>query len=199
MDEDNVREEIAFIRNALEEGRNYARLRSPDFTVWGIAIALGYLGTYARVMHVWTVDPRLVWYVPVAAAWAFSLRNAIPGLFRRENRAPSSLMVRTLRAVWLAYGITVMTLAVLAFGAAAHPSWFDAVTAAMLGLCFFISAAVSDIGWLRGLAFGWWGAAVVLFVLRDRAEVLLAGGGFMIALLFLPGLVLWLRRPPAHG
>ena len=88
-----------------------------------------------------------------------------------------------------------MTLAVLAFSSTNHSDWFDTVTAAMLGLCFFVSGAVSGIGWLRGLAVGWWGAAVVLFVMRGQSEQLLAGGVFMLAFLFLPGLVLWLRRP----
>lgn len=191
----SLRDEIAFIKNALEEGRSYARMRSADFAVWGVAIAAGYFGTYARVIHLWSIDPRLIWYVPVGLAWAFSLRNAIPALIRRAPRTPPSPMVRTLRSVWLGYGLTVMTLAVLASSSTDHPEWFDTVTAAMLGLCFFISGAVSGIGWLRGLAVGWWGAAAVLFVMRDQTEQLLAGGVFMLAFLFLPGLVLWLRRP----
>jgi hypothetical protein len=196
---DSLREEIAFIKNALEEGRTYARMRSADFAVWGAAIAAGYFGTYAHVTHIWSADPRLIWYVPVGLAWAFSLRNTIPALIRRAPRTAPSLMVRTLRAIWLGYGLTAMTLAILAFGGANNPEWFGAVTAAMLGLCFFVTGAVSGIGWLRGLAFGWWGAAAVLFVMRHEAEQLLAGGVFMLALLFLPGLVLWLRRPDAHG
>lgn len=201
MGEDNLREEIAFIKNALEEGRSYARVRSADFAVWGAAIALGYFGTYARVTGLWSADPRIVWYVPVAAAWAFSLRDAIPALFRREARAGAapSQMVRTLRAIWFGYGMTATVLAVVAFAGSPHPDWFDAVTAAMLGLCFFASAAVSGIGWLRGLACAWWGAAAVLYLMRGEAASLLAGGGFMVALLLLPGLVLWLRRPSAHG
>ena len=85
---DSLRDEIAFIKNALEEGRNYARMRSADFAVWGAAIAAGYFGTYAHVTHLWSVDPRLIWYVPVGLAWAFSLRGAIPALIWRAPRAP---------------------------------------------------------------------------------------------------------------
>lgn len=192
---DDLREEIAFIKSALEEGRSYARMRSADFAVWGAAISAGYFGTYAHVAHLWSADPRLIWYVPVALAWAFSLRDAIPALIRGGPRTAPSLMVRTLRSIWLGYGLTATTLAVLAFTSSNHPEWFDTVTAAMLGLCFFVTGAVSGIGWLRGLAVGWWGAAVVLFIMRDQTEQLLAGGAFMLAFLFLPGLVLWLRRP----
>ncbi|MDO8289625.1 MAG: hypothetical protein Q7T44_10450 [Parvibaculum sp.] len=200
MGEDKLREEIAFIKNALEDGRDYARLRSPDFTVWGLAIALGYFGTYAHVTHLWSVDQGLIWVVPVALAWGFSLKGWIWGLLSGQRREPvSSPMIRTLRSVWLGYGITTTMIAIVAFTGTPHPDWFDTVTAGMLGLCFFISAAVSDIRWLRILAVGWWGAAILLFLIRDKPEQLLAGGFFMLALLFVPGLVLWLRRPTAHG
>jgi hypothetical protein len=49
MIEDRVREDIAFIRHAVEEGRNYATASSPDIMIWGIAVAVGYLGTCAFV------------------------------------------------------------------------------------------------------------------------------------------------------
>ena len=46
MIEDQARQDIAFIRRAIEEGGAYATARSPDMLVWGIAVAIGYLGTY---------------------------------------------------------------------------------------------------------------------------------------------------------
>ena len=49
MIEDQVREDIAFIRHAVEEGRSYATARSPEMLIWGIALAIGYFGTYAFV------------------------------------------------------------------------------------------------------------------------------------------------------
>lgn len=199
MGEDKLREEIAFIKNALEEGRTYARMRSADFAVWGAAIAFGYFGTYARVTHLWSVDPGIIWYVPVALAWAFSLRGIIWATIRREHAPASSKIVRILRSIWLGYGITATSFAVLAHGGGPPVQWLDTATSGMLGLCFFISAAVSGIGWLRGLALGWWCAAAVLYLMRNHPEQLLAGGVFMIALLLVPGLVLWLRRPQAHG
>jgi hypothetical protein len=201
MTDDNVRDDIAFIRRAMEEGRAYARLRSPEFAVWGLAIACGYFGTYARVTHLWSLDPHFIWWVPVGLAWMFTLRDAIPVWFgkkAKDEEAPT-LMVRTLRALWLGYGISATTLAVVAFSIDIHTGWFDAVTAAMLGLCFFVSAAVSDIRWLRGLAVCWWAASAVLLLMNNGPQVLLVGGAFMLVFLFVPGLVLWLRRPDAHG
>jgi len=47
--EDRAREDIAFIRRAIEEGGAYATASSPDMLVWGVAVALGYLHTYAFI------------------------------------------------------------------------------------------------------------------------------------------------------
>ena len=46
MSDHSAREDLAFIRAMLQEGRAYASFRAPDMIVWGIAIATGYLGTY---------------------------------------------------------------------------------------------------------------------------------------------------------
>ena len=54
--DDSVREDIAFIRRAVEQGRGYAGARSLDMLIWGIAVAIGYLGTYAAVRGWWRIE-----------------------------------------------------------------------------------------------------------------------------------------------
>ena len=60
---DSVREDIAFIRHAIEQGRGYAGAHSFDLLVWGIALAKGYLGTYATVTGWWRLNPNWLWAV----------------------------------------------------------------------------------------------------------------------------------------
>ena len=38
MDDDSVRDDIAFIRRAIEQGRGYAGSHSLDLLVWGVAL-----------------------------------------------------------------------------------------------------------------------------------------------------------------
>lgn len=194
MGDDRIREEIAFIRSALEEGRAYAHLRSPDFTVWGALMALGYLATYGSVTGFWSIGPGAIWWSLVALGWLFSLR----GVWNRGRReeGPS---VQALRALWLGFGVTALLFAVLPLAGSGRGEGLDVLSSGLLGLAFFVSATISRVSWLRLVAAGWWGAAIVFFLLHGRAEALLAGAGFMIVLLCLPGLVLWLRRPGAHG
>jgi len=44
--EDQVRQDIALIRRAIEEGGAYATACGPDMLVWGVAVALGYSAIY---------------------------------------------------------------------------------------------------------------------------------------------------------
>ena len=56
MIKDQAREGIAFIRRAIEEGGAYATASSPDMLIWGIALAIGYLGTYCFIRG-WSCSP----------------------------------------------------------------------------------------------------------------------------------------------
>src|SRR6266446_6104006 len=49
MIEDQAREDIAFIRRAIEEGNAYATTSGPDMLVCGVTVAIGYLGTYGFI------------------------------------------------------------------------------------------------------------------------------------------------------
>lgn len=45
MNEDAARDDIAFIRRTMEQGRRVAVTWGADTLVWGIVIAIGYFGT----------------------------------------------------------------------------------------------------------------------------------------------------------
>src|SRR5262249_20952345 len=71
---DSVREDIAFVRHAIEQGRGYAGAHSLDLLVWGVALAAGYLGTYATVTGWWLINPNWLWAVCIVLPWLYSLR-----------------------------------------------------------------------------------------------------------------------------
>ena len=79
MLEDRAREDIALIRRAIEEGGAYATGCSPDMLVWGIAVALGYLNTYAFIRRFSPIPPDAAWAVCIGLPWLYSLR----GQFKR--------------------------------------------------------------------------------------------------------------------
>ena len=86
---DSVREDIAFIRHAIEQGRRYAGAHSFDLLVWGIALAAGYLGTYATVTGWWLINPNWLWAVCIVLPWLYSLRRLlVPSCPTRSRPRP---------------------------------------------------------------------------------------------------------------
>ncbi len=197
MTDETIRDDIAFIRRTLEQGRIYARGRSPDFLVWGIAVACGYIGTYAFVRRWSSIDPDWLWPICLGIPWLYSLRRVFAGLRGRDpvRRAP---MAQAMGMLWLACGVFLTT---LAFGAGwfgvIRQAWFDATVAGVLGVGFFASASLCNFSWMRAVAVCWWAGEIVLFALHSRSEQLLVAAALMLALLAGPGFFVLRGRPAA--
>jgi hypothetical protein len=187
--ENSAREEIAFIRRAIEQGRGYAQARSLDMFLWGIAIAAGYLGTYATVVGWWPVAIGLIWTICIVLPWIYSLR----GFFLRGSAQPHvTPSLQGLRALWLGCGIFLTAFSVLLqMTGEIRQGWYNAVVAGVLGVGFLVTSSLVNLLWLRWIATAWALAAVVLYVLRGHVEVLPTSAALMLLLLALPGFVLW--------
>jgi hypothetical protein len=196
MDADAAREDIAFIRRSIEQGRRIAGAWSPDMLVWGIAIALGYFGTYARVRGYWTINPDWLWLACILLPWAYSLRRLHARLFGRAPDAPAERRLASpLAMLWFACGIflTILGLAAI-FSGERNPWWINPAASGVMGIGFFVSSYLSNVVWLRWIGVAWWAGELAAFALRDRPEGLLLAGALMLALLALPGLILMRGR-----
>ena len=133
MLEDQAREDIAFIRRAIEEGGAYATASSPDMLVWGIAVAIGYLGTYGFIRGWSPIAPGSLWAACLGLPWLFSLRRMARGLAGREvpSRGP---MAQARAMLWFACGVFLTTLAIAAtVTGEARNGWCDAVVVMGIG------------------------------------------------------------------
>jgi len=197
MTDDAVREDIAFIRRVIEEGRGYASARSPDLVVWGIAITVAYLGNYAAIRGWWSIDSNWLWALCTGAPWIYSMRRPIrrflSGTSDCSARPP---MGRALGMIWIGCGIVLSTLALaLTYTGEIRAGWFSAVTAAIIGLAFFASSYLCNLAWMRWVAVAWWVGELVAYAFRHRPEVLLISAGLTFLLLAVPGAVLLYTRP----
>ena len=194
MIEDQARQDIAFIRHAIEDGRGYANARSPDMVVWGVAVAVGYLGSYAFRRGWSPVEPGWLWIVCIALPWLYSLRRVAARLAggAKVERRP---MAAALRMLWFGCGVFLTSLGVLcAWSGDIRQGWFNAVVAGVLGLAFFVSARLSDLAWFTWVAIAWWLGEVTIFALRHDPAVAALSAALMLLLLAGPGLVLLTGR-----
>jgi hypothetical protein len=196
--EPTIEDDIAFIRRTVEEGRSYARGRSPDLMVWGLFMTVGYLGTYAYVLRRSPLTPEWLWPVCVVLPWIYSLRHIFLRRFAGTSARARAPMAQALSMLWLGCGISIAVLAVTAnWTIPTHAPWFDSAVAAILAIAFFAGATLCNLGWMRAVAVGWWIAVPVMFALRNSILVLPAGAAFMFLLLAGPGAILLsgARRP----
>ena len=193
IEEDRAREDIAFIRRAIEEGGAYATACSPDMLVWGVAIAVGYIGAYAFIRGWSPVPPNGVWAVCIGLPWLYSLRRQFARLFG-GSPPPRGPMAQALGMLWLGCGIflTIMGFAA-AWTGAIREGWFDAVVAGVMGIAFFASARLTNLSWLRWVALAWWLGELAIFSLRHHVERLPLSAALMLLLLAGPGLILLQR------
>jgi hypothetical protein len=193
--EEQAREDIAFIRRAIEEGSAYATAGSPDMLVWGIVVALGYLGSYGFIRGWSPVAPNVLWAACIGLPWLYSLRRA----FRRLSGGDTAVRVRgpmalALSMLWLGCGVFLTTLGIAAMWTGeAREGWFNPVVAGVMGIGFFASASLSNLPWLRLIAIGWWIGELAVFALRHQPEALPLAAVLMLVLLAGPGLFLLTR------
>jgi hypothetical protein len=192
VDEHAARDAIAFIRRAIAEGRGYAGTPSPDMLVWGLAIAAGYLASYATVRGWWRLPQGWIWTLHRPLVDLFAARH-VGRRVRPERPRPAT--VEAMRMLWLGCGICLTSLAIgLVATGEIDRGWFRAVTAGILGVAFFGGSYLCDLVWMRWVAVGWWLGQIALLALQRRPELLPTSAALTLALLALPGAAVLRRR-----
>ena len=198
MIEDRAREDIAFIRETIEAGRTYATSLGSDMVVWGVAVAIGHLTTYLRVGG--GLSPGWIWAACIGLPWLYSLRRYWRRFLRNRQPTHPGPMAKAQQMLWLGFGIFLTTLAIAAsWTGEMRLGWFDAVAAGALGSTVFATAWLASLPWMRWVAVGWWGGELLVYGLRNEAEMQLVSAALMLLLLALPGLVLVTRRMPRRS
>jgi hypothetical protein len=185
----DARDDIAFIRQTVEEGRSFAFGRSPDILVWGVALAVGFFANYVAIVHPIGFSIGWIWLVTLILPWAFTMRRTF-----RRSPGVRSVLVQAVSAVWIGSGIFLTTLTFAAnWSDALREGWMNAVVAGAFGFCFFASASLLRLGWMRAVAVGWWLGEIALFAIRHRPEACLLSSAMMLVLLAGPGLYILLH------
>jgi len=199
MNQDTAREDIAFIRQTIEQGRRLVGTWSPDMAVWGVAVAIGYFGSYASARRLWSVDSDWLWTACIVLPWAYSLRRLARRLFAgHADVAAPAPTASALSMLWFACGVclTILGFAVILAGEPRHNWWINAVAAGVMGIGFFASSFLCNLAWMRWVAVGWWAGELGSYALGNRAEALLLSGALMLVLLAAPGFLMMRERRP---
>jgi hypothetical protein len=195
MIDEQARQDLALIREAIEDGRSYAAACGPDMAVWGIVLAAGFAAAYAAIRGWSPLTQPVLWPLVITVMWAFPLRRywrRAVGQARTSSRSP---MIMALRMLWLGLGIFMTTLALAALWSGdLRSGWLAPVDAGAIGMAVFATAWLAGLPWLRWVGVAWWIGELAAFALRHRAEVLLVLAALMLLLLAGPGIALMLQH-----
>lgn len=190
MTDQAIEDDIAFIRRTIEGGRAYARGASPDMLVWGLAVAAGYLAAYAFDRGWSQLAPGWTWAAAILLPWAYSLRRVVGRLSGRAHRARSA-MAHAMAMLWLGCGLFLTSESFALILGGVHFNLFDSIVAGTMGIAFFASSVLCNLGWMRAVALAWWASEFVWVRLAGDPAAPLLGAAMMFVFLAGPGLVLF--------
>lgn len=183
-------DELASIRELVDNTRFAAVENGRYLMVWGIALSLGVAYSELQNALGLALSPWIIWVALLATAWLYTL------LARRKEQREArarSFAGRLLANEWMTCGLS-MTVAFVGGGLlGVVPS--DAVAglaAAFLAIPVIATGRLAHLPWLIYVGALWWLAALVLFAV-PRAVMGVTLLACLLALFVLPGALLTVR------
>lgn len=193
MDASNAYEDLAMVRQLMEETRELVCEHGKHFIVWGVLIVIALLATYARLVDLAALPVGWIWAAAGILGWIFSFWAGRRDIARAPVRTTAG---RLLGGIWIGFGITATLIGVLGlYTGALAPYLLGGLEAALLGFAFFATSFVGRQRWLRWLALGWWAGSLVMLIWPGEHTLLLMAG-LLVVLQVVPGVVIHNRARP---
>ncbi len=177
-----TQQDLAYIKNIMQEGRKIIVDNGVGFIVWGILIATGMIFNYFALVYRIPGNILLIWGILFGIGILVTVWGAVKD---RKRKQAETLAGKFLGAIWVG---VIITLSMNGFLGNLHP----ALAASILGLGYFPTGYVTGFSMFRYLAFAWWAGAAVMFVYPGLYTALVFAL-MMIVLQVIPGIVVYIR------
>ncbi len=182
-----AQQDLAFIREIMDESRSFATVGGNHFIVWGGVLSVALFATWLRTRGVALVSPAVVWLVCVATGWLLTAY-----VIRRQRAVALAVhpSASQIRSAWVALGIAMtLTFFLGTMSGSIALAAIPGLSAAFTGVGIHTNGMLARIGWLKNLAYAWWACgAAMLYWPGNYNYALLAV--LMLALYVVPGFLL---------
>lgn len=189
-------QDLALIRQLMEESRREVGERGGHFLIWGGITAVGLTVTYLAALGQLPWNPAWVWVGLLVVGWGASI---VVGHRQGRQAGVSPLGRRLLSGTWIAVAVTMTLIGVAGmFGDVVPHVALPGLLSAVIAAPVLATALLTRQRWLGWVAGGWWlGGATMLFIPGIYSLPLMAV--MSLLLLALPGAVLHARSRRVSG
>jgi hypothetical protein len=188
MSETNPQEEIAYIKNIINDSKRLIVDDGKGFILWGILVITGLLITffslyYKEYEYLWYAWPTLMGF-----GWIYTL---IVEIRKGKRKKVSTFARKIMGALWFSTGLS-MTIIVLVgiYADAFSPGYISPIVSAVLGIAYFVTGVLYGKKWVSLLALGWWAVSIYTFLFTSLYNLLIFAA-VMFLLQTLPGIILY--------
>ena len=193
MSDEGLRDDISFLRDLAEAGRSRPVAGGAMLVAAGVIFGLAAFANWLILAHEisLSLSQSTIWN----AAWILYLVvwTAIFLRMRSRRAAPLDPVNRVFGIAWSATGISIFVMigaGVLAYRKLHDPvvfALFPSCTTILYGAAWFVSAAAARRYWMLWVAIGSFASALVFAAMTDAADLSLAFGIAIVAIILVPG------------
>lgn len=186
MTQHDALQDLAYIRQVMEQTRRYTAAKGIFFVIWGVAVSTSLLLTWLQVAGTIGGSQWAVWIPSTAIAWGLTLYFA----WRQQQDSAVPHHAHLIGMNWTAVGVAMMFMFFVGMGRgtlgyAAIPG----LSALLVGIGIFNSGHLSGIRWLAAVGVAWLLGGALMLAFPGLHNLL----GMAVLLVFgqiVPGLVL---------
>ena len=191
MDKVKIQEDLAIIKQIMQESRQRVINIGINLVVWGGIVIICLLFTYYSKSHESIISEALIWGIGISLGWAFELRLYIKS---KKKNHDSTFSGNILSRLWLTILISMMIMGVFGeISGAVSRGAGSGVIAVLLAIGYIVTGTIMNSGWVKLLGIGWWIGTILIFYSSVIQSVLI-WVVLMIALQFIPGIVLLVQE-----
>ncbi|MCK5332040.1 MAG: hypothetical protein KAK01_11565 [Candidatus Marinimicrobia bacterium] len=191
MDKVKIQEDLAIIKQIMQESRQSVTNIGINLVVWGGIVIICLLFTYYSMTHETIISEALIWGIGFSLAWAFELRLYIKN---KKKNHDSTFSGNILSRLWLTILISMMIIGIFGeLSGAISGGAGSGVIAVLLAIGYIVTGTIMNSGWVKLLGIGWWLGSILIFYTTVIQSILI-WVVLMIALQFIPGVVLFVQE-----
>jgi len=187
MTQENIEQDLQFIKKTLENNRRKLVDNGVFYILWGVMSVLGTAISYIFI------NLNMLHILPYFWLGFIIIFFFIQKILDRKTESDKHIVTfgwKVFNAVWLSVGITAVLLSTLFFTTSIIPvPVFLGSIAAVFGIAYYLSGIINDLKFLTYLSFAWWTATVILVLWEQFINL------YYIAMFF-AGLILFLQVIP---